>query len=151
MNSIPYVVVQEAKTSVVEVDVVDPSALQRTLSYLYTGSYDDEILPLIDYVASEMDVLQDNTDSETCSIEPRDPNESAVEQVGASASLPESDARSPQTETEDIIQYEQLSPIISAADEDRLKRTSPNRFATIPNFAPIRSSTSSQTTVRFSQ
>jgi hypothetical protein len=111
---------QEAKTRVVEVDVVDSSALQRAFSYLYTGIYDDETLPLIDYVVSETNGLQDSADGETCGIEPRELNEDAVEEVEAFVSLPQSDAQSTQTETEDIIQCEQPSPIVSAADEDRI-------------------------------
>ena len=118
MNLVSYVVMQEAKTRVVEVDVVDSSALQRTLSYLCTDVYDDETLPLIDYVAAETNNLQHTPDDGTLEAGQCKLNESVVEKVDAFVSMPQSDAQTTQTEIEDITQSEQLSPPVSAVDED---------------------------------
>ena len=122
MNVNSHVLMQEAKTRVVEVDVVDPSALQRTLSYLYTDMYDDEKLPMIDYVASEMNVLPHGAEGKTPGPEPRELEESAFGGAGAVVSSPQSDAQPMQTDTQDIIECEQRSTLVSAAGEDRVNR-----------------------------
>ena len=99
-------------------DVVDSSALQRTLSYLYTDSYDDETLPHINYIAPDTNDLQQSSDSEVFGPEPIELHESVIEELGAVAPVPESDPRI--MATEGIIQCEQSSPIVSGAVEDCL-------------------------------
>ena len=115
---------QEAKTKVVAVDVVDTCTLQRTLTYLYTDIYDDERLPSIDYAASETNDLLDKSDGEASWIELRKLNESALrfrafetelEEVEACVSSPQFDEQSMQPKTQDPLQREQLNAAIRAA------------------------------------
>ena len=63
LNLVSYVIAQEAKTKVIEVDVVDPFAVQRARTYLYTDSYDDGTLPCIDCIVAETNVLQHSSDN----------------------------------------------------------------------------------------
>jgi len=53
---------------VIEVDVVDASTLQRGLTYLYTGKYDDGEVTPIDYLTAQTGSPQRKTNDEASAM-----------------------------------------------------------------------------------
>jgi len=127
VRDLTYVAVQEARTKVIEVDVVDASTLLRVLTYLYTGGYNDEKLPSVDYMELETDDAQSQSRGQASVTVPGilngssvrvDEGETQVDRVETVLSSPAFEVQITPSETETFLQGEQLDARVRVGTVD---------------------------------